>query len=124
LLWYVDKFEPADRITIRARLLRMIQSHYRRTPQPIATNAPHPVTGVSWDFLLMLAMRGDFKQRKQPGGRVFNDDAGRPLPRFWHRYVADLQQSVDAGTTADLAYPRRFPPDPNALIPDYAKDPG
>ena len=27
---------------------------------------PHPLTGIGWDFLVMLAVRGDFKNRKKP----------------------------------------------------------
>lgn len=39
--------------------------HYLHTTDPILF-APHPVTGVGWQFLLRVAEKGDFKDRLQP----------------------------------------------------------
>lgn len=122
---YLAKFQPKDQRSIAKRISMEIKNHYRRTKDPIAAHAPHPDTGISWDWLLMLAMRGDFKGRKQAGGRIITLDDGtrRALPKYWTRYARDLQASIDAGTTDELGYPgRRFPTDPWALVPDYAKE--
>jgi predicted phosphoadenosine phosphosulfate sulfurtransferase len=120
VMHYARQFRPQDTRFIADRLREEIRLHYRKVTQPISETAPHPATGVSWDFLLMLAMRGDFKSRKQAGARVQNDDQGQPLPRFWHRYARELAGIIDAGRFADLAYPGPQPADPWALVPAYA----
>lgn len=121
---YLPKFQPKDQRFIAKRISSEIKLHYKATSDPIAADAPHPDTGISWDWLLMLAMRGDFKGRKQAGGRIvtMNDGTRRALPKYWTRYAKSLQRSIDEGTTAELAYPgRRFPTDAWALVPAYAR---
>jgi predicted phosphoadenosine phosphosulfate sulfurtransferase len=119
---YAQQFRPEDTAFIADRLRKEIRVHYQYTTDPIVGTAPHPMTGVSWDFLLMLAMRGDFKGRKQPGGRIRNDDLHRPEPRFWHRYASELAGIIAAGRFAELAYPGAQPADPRALVPAYARE--
>jgi len=70
LFSYIAQFRPDDQKIIVKRLQDEIGRHYAKTNDPILEKAPHPQTGVSWNWLLMLAMRGDFKKRKQPGGRI------------------------------------------------------
>lgn len=122
VLHYAAQFRPQDAEFIASRLRKEIQVHYQYTTDPIVDTAPHPMTGVSWDFLLMLAMRGDFKGRKQPGGRIQNDDQHRPEPRFWRRYARELAEITAAGRFAELAYPGVQPADPWALVPAYARE--
>lgn len=121
---YLAKHPVEIRKVIAARLAMEIKSHYTKTADPLVVNAPHPDTGLSWDFVLMIAMRGDPKNRKQPGGRIHTVDDGtrRALPRFWHRYARELQELIDTGDVSDLGYPgKRFPTDPWALVPEYAR---
>ena len=40
-----------------------IRMHYRKTSDPIL-QAAHPITGISWEELLRMAIRGDAKNRK------------------------------------------------------------
>jgi hypothetical protein len=70
LLHYLSKYRPSDIRPTAAMLRQRIGRHYTQTAHPIVEDAPHPLTGVSWGWLLAIAMRGDFKQRKQPGSRV------------------------------------------------------
>ncbi|GAA4626937.1 hypothetical protein GCM10023196_037210 [Actinoallomurus vinaceus] len=120
---YLTKWQAKDAAKIAARIRQELVAHYRKTSQPLVVNAPHPDTGISWDFLLMLVMRGDFKGRKQAGGRINTDGEGRPTPAQWHRYAAELNDIIAAGTFADLAHHRPPPADAYDLVPDYAKDP-
>jgi predicted phosphoadenosine phosphosulfate sulfurtransferase len=124
IVHYVTQFGQADVARIAARLRSEIRVHYQVTAHPISETAPHPHTGVSWDFLLMVAMRGDFKGRKQAGARVHTDDQGRPEPKFWHRYARELATVIAEGRFADLAHPGPAPSDPFALVPEYAQAAG
>lgn len=42
-----------------------IKSHYSKTDEPILSN-PHYQSGIGWNFLLKIAIRGDYKGRKIP----------------------------------------------------------
>jgi predicted phosphoadenosine phosphosulfate sulfurtransferase len=122
VLHYAQLFSSGDTQFIAVSMRNLIRRHYQFTRDPISASAPHPLTGVSWDFLLMMAMRGDFKRRKATsvGARVSNDDQGRPEPKYWRRYARELAGIIDAGQFADLAYPGPQPADVWALVPAYA----
>jgi predicted phosphoadenosine phosphosulfate sulfurtransferase len=110
---YVAKFGPKERPMVANRIKKEIASHYRRTSDPLVYKAPHPGTGICWWFLLTLAMRGDFKNRKQAGGRLL-----KPPPQLWATYLAEVAEIAAAGTAAEYAHPRPWPADPIALLPD------
>ena len=48
------------------RIAGEIRTHASKTADPILPHTPHLVTGVSWEYLLKLAMRGDWIRRHQP----------------------------------------------------------
>jgi predicted phosphoadenosine phosphosulfate sulfurtransferase len=112
LAHYVAKFTPEAQAKVSDRLRLIIRRHYRKTTDPIVVKAKHPETGVSWDYLLMIAMRGDFKNRKQEGAGF-----GVPMPRLWNRYASELARLIDAGAGPELGHPRPLPGDPYALVP-------
>lgn len=64
--FWVNKHPEPYRSQIAARVQGFIKNHYNKTEEPILDKAAHPRTGVSWDFLLKIAVRGDYKNRKQP----------------------------------------------------------
>lgn len=79
---------PADvQPFIAQRIAQEIERHFNKTRDPLVVHAPHPESGLSWDFLLMLAMRGDFKGRKRALARITaqNNEAQ------FHRYHAERQ---------------------------------
>lgn len=49
---------------VAKRIQSELRLHRQKTDQPLAEETPHPLTGLCWNSILMLAMRGDFKQRK------------------------------------------------------------
>jgi predicted phosphoadenosine phosphosulfate sulfurtransferase len=46
------------------RIRGEIRKHYKKTSDPILEEVGHYYTGISWKFLLMLATRGDAKERR------------------------------------------------------------
>jgi predicted phosphoadenosine phosphosulfate sulfurtransferase len=60
---YVMKFDGEHRRAVAARVASEIRRHYGKTDEPILENVPHPETGISWRFLMKIAMRGNFKGR-------------------------------------------------------------
>lgn len=109
---YLKKFRPGDAAMVADRIKSDIETHYRKTTHPIALKAPHPITGMCWYFIFTVAMRGDFKKRKQQGSKL-----NKPPEKLWADYADDLAASLQAGTYGELAYPRAFPANPYDLIP-------
>ncbi len=113
---FVTQHPDNIRPQLAKRLSEMIRTHYRMSTHPIVEKAYHPVSGLSWDFLLMVAMRGDTKERKQPSGNCTADPVKRK--RMWHKYADELAQIMRVGNFHALAYPRRPPLSAYELIPD------
>jgi hypothetical protein len=63
----LDRWPPEEQKKIRERIKEEIRWHYRNTPNPILPTAPHPITGMTAEFLSMIAMRGDLKKRRTAG---------------------------------------------------------
>lgn len=62
---YLGMWDEPMKTIMAKRIRAEINRHYRRFPDdPLAGYAPHPDTGLSWNFLVMLASRGDYKTRK------------------------------------------------------------
>lgn len=64
--FWIEKHPEPYKSQIAERVQSFIKLHYSKTKEPILDRAAHPRTGVSWDFLLKIAVRGDYKNRKQP----------------------------------------------------------
>jgi len=67
ILLHLSKFNPEDKAFVASRLKQEIKVHYSKTRDPILYSVKHPITGLSWKFLLNIAVRGDFKGRKIAG---------------------------------------------------------
>lgn len=96
----------ADRIRV------IIERHNAKTisprsgaPDPLLPDIPHPVTGVSWQFLAMVAQRGDPKQRKNPEWQIIQRDDPTALPKIRKRYEDGLKiwRAEHARNEGDLA---------------------
>lgn len=61
----LDKFSPKERKLVAARIKDDIDAHNAKTNfSKLEDATPHPITGLSWQFIAMIALRGDFKKRK------------------------------------------------------------
>lgn len=119
---YLTKYEPADAAMIAGRVAESIRRHYRIASHPICPRARHPVSGLSWDWLLTIAMRGDYKERKQPGTGLPSPDDTAGIARMWRRYVDELAGYRDR--LDEIGHPRthRLPDDLRELIPARYRD--
>jgi predicted phosphoadenosine phosphosulfate sulfurtransferase len=74
---WIDKHPPEQRGGVAARVKRWINTHYKKTHEPLAVRAAHPLTGLSWTFVLNIAVRGDYKDRRQVNIRPEDWDKNR-----------------------------------------------
>jgi predicted phosphoadenosine phosphosulfate sulfurtransferase len=117
---YAQRHDQAVTASIASRLGQELRRHYKLTTHPVSETAPHPMTGLSWEFMLTIAMRGDLKRRRAAGMHARNDELSRPEAAGWRRYAAELEQIIAEGRFGELGYPGPQP-DPAALIPEYAR---
>ena len=81
----LKRWPPAERKQVADRVRMYIRRHYTKTDLPLLGTVPHPDSGISWQFILMIAVRGDFKDRKSPGYDLTGEGAKRyaeALERF------------------------------------------
>lgn len=93
VLHFLRKHNGPEAEFIAARLREEILLHYQKTRDPIMPNAGHPDSGLSWDFLLMIAVRGDFKHRKFV--KFATSDEEHASMRA--KYEAERQELIAAG---------------------------
>lgn len=72
-----------QRYAIAERMKQELEKHFSKTPDPLVEFAPHPISGVSWDFLIMIAIRGDERHRKSAVQRVSEVEK---MPQYWKKY--------------------------------------
>jgi predicted phosphoadenosine phosphosulfate sulfurtransferase len=121
---YLAKHRAKECLMIKDKLEKCVRRHYRVTSDPILPTAHHPRTGVCWSWILLVAMRGDFKGRRIAIYNVGVDEFKRPLAREWQRYAIELDEVLAAGTQGELGHPGRFPASGWDLLPDYAQREG
>lgn len=61
-----QKHQGAAAASVAKSVQKHIRAHFRKTSDPLGIKKEHPHTGMSWEFLLKIATRGDFKNRRQP----------------------------------------------------------
>lgn len=64
VMYWVNKHPCEEAESIKRTIAMHIKAHYKQTAEPILPTVPHPITGMTWEFLLMIAVRGDLKGRK------------------------------------------------------------
>lgn len=60
----LEAHAPEEQAQVAERIRGLIARHYRQTTDPILPHARHPMTGLSWRRLYVIAARGDFKNRR------------------------------------------------------------
>jgi len=61
----INKMSPETRKLVKKSMNKIVTWHKNRTDYPIAENEKDscPLTGISWEFLARIAIRGDTKER-------------------------------------------------------------
>lgn len=93
------RHEPTIRAEVAQRLQGEISWHankihelgWKLSDNPILPTAPHPVTGMSWEWVAMIAMRGDVKKRKTAGWEL-GEDSPEQRKRLWAEYRAQRDE--------------------------------
>lgn len=60
----IQSHDETVRAYIAAKVQDKITRHFTKTTEPIMPTARHPMTSFSWEYLYMIADRGDFKDRR------------------------------------------------------------
>jgi predicted phosphoadenosine phosphosulfate sulfurtransferase len=61
----IETYDHDYQQMVKTTVNSYIKSHYNKTKNEIKEEEPHPITGVSWQFLCRIAIRGDFKGRQK-----------------------------------------------------------
>lgn len=90
----IDQWPKTDQKRyVAERVGSELQKHFKKTSDPLAVKAPHPVSGVSWDYITQIAMRGDFKTRRSPMARINPSE----MDRHWKQYNDEIQDMLSKG---------------------------
>lgn len=89
----VEQWSEDKRSYIAGRVASEMRKHFKKTSDPLAVKAPHPDSGVSWNFLVLIAMRGDFKTRRSPMARVNPSE----MSQHWQKYRDEIQDMLSEG---------------------------
>jgi predicted phosphoadenosine phosphosulfate sulfurtransferase len=60
----LDSYDHDSKQEVSNSITGYINAHKNKTSQRIEDEEPHPISGVSWQFLCTIAIRGDFKGRQ------------------------------------------------------------
>ena len=90
--WLIDlvraNFPEKERADVSKGIRSHLRMHYRKTADQLAPSVAHPLTGYDWAFFVKMAMRGNFKQRRQP--KIGRKTPGE-LAAAHAKYLANLQ---------------------------------
>lgn len=84
-----DHTDPAVRRFVAHKCRRIIRNHYSKTTDPIPGKARHPYTGVSWEWVATIALRGDLKDRNE----IMQAQPHLNTPAGWAAYREDVEAS-------------------------------
>lgn len=68
----------------------------------LAETAAHPLSGLSWDYLAMLAQRGDMNGRRAPQNRIVSETKTEERERAFTKYNADIARLRAEGRIREI----------------------
>lgn len=104
-----NKHHGSVRTIVKERLKDEVSWHYNKIVEagmaptiadamkthPILPTAPHPITGMSLQWLAMIAQRGDIKRRKVAGWEL-GEDSPENRRKLWANYKAEWEEQQTA----------------------------
>lgn len=97
----LDGLQPEARLSHAKTVKSVLATHYKNTNNALlAEKVPHPRTGLSWDYLAMLAQRGDMNGRRDPAGRSNNGPAVRD--KAMQKYNDDINRLRQEGRIKEI----------------------
>lgn len=94
--WLLDlvqaNFPPKEAAQVSKAIRSHLRMHYRKTADLLAPSVEHPLTGYDWAFFVKMAVRGNFKGRRQPKLGVKTPEA---FAAALAKYRANLQPYLD-----------------------------
>lgn len=94
--WLLDlvqtNFPPKEAAQVSKAIRAHLRMHYRKTADLLAPSVEHPLTGYDWAFFVKMAVRGNFKGRRQPKLGVKTPEA---FAAALAKYRANLQPYLD-----------------------------
>lgn len=94
---YLDRMAPKLRKQTAGQIRSLIRTHYKKTRDPIL-RVTHPMTGVSWEWLLMLAVRGDQQHRRT----AKTSTKARDSEKQWAAYNEELERYRECQRTGEI----------------------
>lgn len=68
--YYLSRHTPEVQAFTANQMQRWIRQHFQKTKDPIPEIENHPLSGLSWQFMLRVAIRGNLKGRDSPDQHV------------------------------------------------------
>jgi predicted phosphoadenosine phosphosulfate sulfurtransferase len=97
----LERHEEKAKVAIAARLADEIKRHYSKTSDPILETAAHPMTGLSWRWMAMIASRGDLKKRKMAVKEAIKNPPAVMLAQY-RAALADYRARAALASDEDL----------------------
>lgn len=99
----LDKLDPEARRDNAEAITNHINTHKRASGNElIPEKAWHPESGASWDYLAMLAQRGDMMGRRAPSNRIVSQEKTKEYARTVQKYNDDLARVREEGRMKEI----------------------
>ena len=95
IAYHARRWPPAERKKVQQQVKRFVRQHFAKTSDPILARSPHPATGISWEFLAKLAIRGDLKERRRPIFQLKGTPAYAKQKAEYAKELAESRQQLE-----------------------------
>jgi predicted phosphoadenosine phosphosulfate sulfurtransferase len=99
--WLLMKHPVDVRSSAASSVSHLIDMHYERVSTPIAEKTKHPLTGISWNRLSSIAMRGDTKGRRTQT-TIYLNQGTVEFERKLAAYNTEIQSVTEQGRIEQL----------------------
>ena len=99
----LDGLQPEARRKNAKTIKSVLDTHYKNSNNALlAEKVPHPNSGLSWDFVAMLAQRGDMNGRRSPAGRLVSPNKTDEYNQALAKYNDDITRLRKEGRMKEI----------------------